>query len=895
MAISVVSAGAKENLSTAATAVTAGVTTTTGSTFVVFITTTGTAFAATAVTDSKGNTWTQIQSGFQAGFGVYGELWRCENGTGGTSHTFTVHGSGSGNLLSIIAVEVKGAATASFDQSAAAFDDSASPFTSNATGVTSQANEAVLAFMFDNRSGNSTPSWGNSFTALDNLNNNAAVTCSNAYKIVSATGVQQSSFVDASITEAISFIATFKEAGGGTPPTVTDVNTTEIVTSTQTGVVVTGTVFGASQGSSTIGFLQGSTTVNQTVTSWANTSITISVAFDFTAPTSSLKYGAATCIVTVSGNNGTLGITITPPDARSYVDLTSVSTSSAYRITATGGLVAGDQIEVVSVSGGSISDVTLNPDATWDAASGVTSFDIRVWDSMDATWGPTATQFTTPRAAIGDLIDSAWAVRRRTMCTSNALGLIRKHLDNNSVDQLQPTVWDDWFGLLYSTVVSTLSASFSAAPIQSATLTAGISLAASLRNQTQLSGSLLLSASLSAAIINNPMFAAPLTANITLSAAVTPAASFTAAVSTGIALAAGLNGQASVNATLTTSTTMSAAFYAAALQSATIVSPAAMAAAFYGSSLTTAALTTSISAVAAFENKTLHTAALTTGIPFAASFQEPSQFAAGLVTFPGGYVASFYAQPTITAQLSTSIVMAGSFTSTATITAGLVLAPIFATAMQTAALFNAAVTTGIALTSTFSANEAFAAGLVTSTALTVQLTARNVFTAGIDVTPATSLAAALTNNPKMSAALTTQTLVRVALAAQPRISALFVTPNPADFGASPNALFVHLPGDPIEVHLPVKFAAEAYVIGIDLSALLPTGVLLTSLTTIVTQAGAGTPTLVLNGNPVIDTSGTIALVPIRGGDPTLWYSVEVRGHTNNARISPAVRLHIPVV
>ncbi|MGH8259864.1 MAG: hypothetical protein ACREUG_09255, partial [Steroidobacteraceae bacterium] len=58
-------------------------------------------------------------------------------------------------------------------------------------------------------------------------------------------------------------------------------------------------------------------------------------------------------------------------------------------------IVSGDQLEARGVGGGSApTGLTLNNDATFTFASGDTpaAFDVRVWDSSDATWGAWATQ-----------------------------------------------------------------------------------------------------------------------------------------------------------------------------------------------------------------------------------------------------------------------------------------------------------------------------------------------------------------------------------------------------------------------------------------------------------------------------------------------------------------------
>lgn len=209
MSISFLSAGATENIAVGATAVTGGVTTNaTGSTFVVGIATTDT-FVATPVTDSKSNTYVQIESEATA-FTVKQRLYYCENGVGGSGHTFTATVNSAGNLVSICAVEVRGGALSGIlDQHAPANDDALTPFTSGTTGTTTQANEAVLAFYIDDRSSGA-PTWGNGFSQIDDWSNTSGITGGSSGKLVSATGTQQSSFTG-SLTEAQTIIATFKE------------------------------------------------------------------------------------------------------------------------------------------------------------------------------------------------------------------------------------------------------------------------------------------------------------------------------------------------------------------------------------------------------------------------------------------------------------------------------------------------------------------------------------------------------------------------------------------------------------------------------------------------------------------------------------------------------------
>lgn len=184
-------------------------------------------------------------------------------------------------------------------------------------------------------------------------------------------------------------------AAGGGAPTITNVNVTNIITSTQTGVVITGTNLSGS----TVSITQGTTTVSQTVTATSSTTATFNVVFDSTVD---LKYGTATLTVSVTGQTAaTSTITINPPDARSWVTLTSVESTSSNRLTSSpSDLAIGDQIEVVSVTGGAITDVTLVADGTYSALDVVKQFSVRIWDSTDSTWGTVGVQTTRRKPII---------------------------------------------------------------------------------------------------------------------------------------------------------------------------------------------------------------------------------------------------------------------------------------------------------------------------------------------------------------------------------------------------------------------------------------------------------------------------------------------------------------
>jgi len=186
-----------------------------GSSFVVFAATSASGFAATPITDNKGNAFTPVTA-LGSGLAVVGQIFYCQNGVGGSGHVFTAHNpTGTNTVMSIWAVEIQnGSLTGVLDQFANGLDDATSPFTSNTTPTTTQSSELVLAFMYDNRTSANAPVWGNGYTQLQDVSNTAGITGGCAALNVRNEGAQQSSFTAGSsgITEAVSFIATFKGA-----------------------------------------------------------------------------------------------------------------------------------------------------------------------------------------------------------------------------------------------------------------------------------------------------------------------------------------------------------------------------------------------------------------------------------------------------------------------------------------------------------------------------------------------------------------------------------------------------------------------------------------------------------------------------------------------------------
>jgi len=176
--------------------------------------------------------------------------------------------------------------------------------------------------------------------------------------------------------------------GGGGGPTITAVDDDDSITSTQTGWDIDGSGFDTA----TVDIVQGAVTVAQDVNSQNATTINCDTVFDAGAGPH-LKYGEGNCYVTNGDDSDDfILIEITAPSGVSYVDLTTPDSTAENRITAVPDLEAGDQLEISNVVGGTINDVVVNANATFNCDELVTSFDVRCWDHDDATWGAIGTQ-----------------------------------------------------------------------------------------------------------------------------------------------------------------------------------------------------------------------------------------------------------------------------------------------------------------------------------------------------------------------------------------------------------------------------------------------------------------------------------------------------------------------
>lgn len=195
----------------------------TGSTFYIFMF--WDSFATfTSVADNMGNSGNYTLVGTeQTVDSMKSRLYKCVDGAGGTGHTATVVVSGAA-VPTVFLIEVTGCDTASPVDQSDRRPDSASPFTLAAGLTTTQANELLLTFLCGNSGSNpathAETGLGSSTIAVQRTNGTVEWTGAAAWSYKTSTGTFNPSWTQSGGTEAIVYLETLKEAGGGGGPSL---------------------------------------------------------------------------------------------------------------------------------------------------------------------------------------------------------------------------------------------------------------------------------------------------------------------------------------------------------------------------------------------------------------------------------------------------------------------------------------------------------------------------------------------------------------------------------------------------------------------------------------------------------------------------------------------------
>jgi hypothetical protein len=186
-------------------------TTTSGSTFVVAISFISSS-TITSVTDNKSNpAYTLID--LESSGGQSKALYRCENCTGGAGHSATVDLAGS-SFGTVYLIEVTGAATASFDETASAADGT-SPYTVDLAAL-DQASEVIVSIIGSESGGTVTYSSSNTTVIGSETDGNAHFTSAVSKHVVSSTAAFTPAFTSDGSGMHMIVSASFKAAAAGT-------------------------------------------------------------------------------------------------------------------------------------------------------------------------------------------------------------------------------------------------------------------------------------------------------------------------------------------------------------------------------------------------------------------------------------------------------------------------------------------------------------------------------------------------------------------------------------------------------------------------------------------------------------------------------------------------------
>lgn len=191
----------------------------TGSTFFLFMQFEGSS-TFSSISDNKGNTYTQIGTELTANSGAKSRTYYCQNGTGGSGHTFTAT-TATNVAITLHAIEITGGKTTAIlnPTPPAANDDTASPFTSGS--ITTVQADALLVSCIGASNTGSNPATHAESTGFT-IQSGADETDASQYwsgaiatKVLTATGTYSSSFTETGATTAAVWIAAFEAAAGG--------------------------------------------------------------------------------------------------------------------------------------------------------------------------------------------------------------------------------------------------------------------------------------------------------------------------------------------------------------------------------------------------------------------------------------------------------------------------------------------------------------------------------------------------------------------------------------------------------------------------------------------------------------------------------------------------------
>lgn len=331
------------------------------------------------ITDNKGgNTWTKYTADESGGAGYGAGIAYARIVNGGSSFQVTIDKDGGNCVVGGVVTEYSDVHADIIDGTPqSAHGISTGPAEVSLVATTYEFNLVVGSLATPPTSYvTNTPKSG--YTADTGANGVGTLQLSTLHRDLTATGTYTPGWTVSIITQWAIVALALK--GYTTAPAIESVSDTTPAngsTLTITGV----NLKAAGNSTCTLGG------ISQTVTTQSATVPQITVA------RGTNKYGAAVNLIVTDSNavasNTYTGITgITPQSGWAYVNIGTPDTTSAYRVTAVGDIVSGDQLAYDTAGG----LVVLFADGTFSADPSITSFDVECWSSTGGGWGAVGTQ-----------------------------------------------------------------------------------------------------------------------------------------------------------------------------------------------------------------------------------------------------------------------------------------------------------------------------------------------------------------------------------------------------------------------------------------------------------------------------------------------------------------------
>jgi hypothetical protein len=145
-------------------------------------------------TDNKGNTYTKVTPTIvNSGESFAGTLWWCQNGSGGSGHTWTL--SSTEGFPALLAVEVVGAVTSGAVDAVAGQSINGGPPWASPSITSTVANDILLGFVaYDESSGGNAATASSPFTLIDSIAASSSFGVAASYYIPGTTTTTAAEF-----------------------------------------------------------------------------------------------------------------------------------------------------------------------------------------------------------------------------------------------------------------------------------------------------------------------------------------------------------------------------------------------------------------------------------------------------------------------------------------------------------------------------------------------------------------------------------------------------------------------------------------------------------------------------------------------------------------------------